>query len=148
MNNRLTIEHMEKLLLMFKRFESINGSRGPRALLLKAVLDNLTLPMIAEMADRHGIEPTGPEPWRKWTTGGSDDHSGVHAGAAYTATPPANDVGEFLDHLRGGRHRAGGAPGGSLLLAHSLYTIAYSYYKNRFLGDGKTSVVGQMLDQP
>ena len=29
-NNRLTIEHVEKLLLMFKRFESINGSRGPR----------------------------------------------------------------------------------------------------------------------
>ena len=37
--------------------------------------------MIAAMSDRQGIEPYGPQPWKKALTAGSDDHSG-----AYTAT--------------------------------------------------------------
>ena len=100
MNDQLTVEHLEKLLVMFNRFEGINGTRDPRASELVAlVFRQLTPEMIAEMADRHSLEPVGPEPWRKTFTGGSDDHSGIYIASAYTQTPPADTVDEFLDML-------------------------------------------------
>lgn len=134
-NDELTVEHLEKLLVMFNRFEGINGTRDPRAAELVALIfRQLTPEMISEMADRHDIEPVGPEPWRKTFTGGSDDHSGIYIASAYTQTPPAATVEEFLDHLRAGRHEMGGTSGTSLRLAHSFYHIAYGFYKARLLG--------------
>ena len=90
-NGRLTIDHVEKLLLMFRRFEEINGHAGAAraAELIGAIFRNLTPELMAKMADRHGIEPAGPEPWKKCFTGGSDDHSGMHVGSAHTVTPYA-----------------------------------------------------------
>ena len=85
-NGRLTIDHLEKLILMFTRFEAINGARGQRqAEITEAVLRGLGEEMVAKMADRHGIAPTGWEPWKKTFTGGSDDHGAVFIGPA---TPP------------------------------------------------------------
>jgi glycosyltransferase involved in cell wall biosynthesis/predicted metal-dependent phosphoesterase TrpH len=147
-NDRLTVEHVERLLVMFKRFEVINGTRDHAgSLVLRAILEHLTPEMIAAMADRHGLEPGDAEPWVKWTTGGSDDHSGVHIGVAYTATPPAETVEEFLEHLAHGRHGAGGQSGSSLSLARGLYHIVCSYYEAQFLrgSDGKASVLGELL---
>ena len=65
-NGRLTVDQFERLLLLFPRFELINGSRDRRAAdLLGAILGNLTPEMIAAMSDRQGIEPYGPQPWKK-----------------------------------------------------------------------------------
>ena len=134
-NDQLTIEHFEKLLLLFNRFEGINGTRDPRASeIVTLILANLTPEMIAQMADRHGIEPWGKEPWNKRFTAGSDDHSGVYIASAYTATPKVGMVEEFLDQLRVGNHEMGGSSGTSLRLAHSFYHIAYGFYKSRLLG--------------
>ncbi len=147
-NGRLTIEHFEKLILLFERFEAINGSRDGRAAgLARVVLENLTPAMIEAMADRHGLEPTIPNPWIKRFTGGSDDHSGVYVASAYTVTPPAGTVQDFLALMRKGEHDAGGSSGGSLKLGHSLYHIAYGYYHDRFLreGNGRPSVIGELL---
>ena len=148
-NGRLTIDQVEKLILMFPRFEEINGARDRRSAdLAGAVLRHLTPELLAKMADRHGLEPCGPEPWKKTFTGGSDDHSGAYIGAAYTATPLAEDVGEFLAHLRRGDHEPGGSCGGSVAMGHSLYHIAYSYYKDRILrggAGGKPTLVGELF---
>ncbi len=148
-NGRLTIDHLEKLLLMFSRFEGINGARERRgADLVAAIFRNLTPELIARMADRHGMEPTGPEPWKKTFVGGSNDHSGAHVGTAHTMTPFAQDVAEFLAHLRHGEHEAAGFSGGSVLMGHSLYHIAYSYYKSRFLRgerNGKPTILGELF---
>ncbi len=146
-NGRLTIDHVEKLLLMFHRFEEINGMRDRRASdLIRAVFRNLTPDLIARMADRHGIDPAGSEPWRKCFTGGSDDHSGVHVGTAHTATPYAKDANEFLSHLRRGEHEAAGGCGGSVMMGHSVYHIAYCYYKDRFVrGNGKPTILGELF---
>ncbi len=134
-NDELTVEHVEKLLVMFNRFEGINGTRDPRASeLVSLIFRQLSPEMIAEMANRHDLEPVGLEPWRKTFTGGSDDHSGIYIASAYTQTPPAENVAEFLDHLRAGRHEMGGTSGTSLRLAHSFYHIAYGFYKARLLG--------------
>jgi glycosyltransferase involved in cell wall biosynthesis len=148
-NGRLTVSHVEKLLLMFSRFEAINGVRDRRSSeLVDVVFRHLTPELMAKMADRHGIEPDGPEPWKKTFTGGSDDHSGVYAGIAHTVTPPAEDVTEFLAHLKRGDHEAAGCCGGSVMMGHSFYHIAYGYYKDRFLrgdGSGKPTIIGELF---
>lgn len=149
-NDRLTIDHFEKLLLLFNRFEGINGSRCHRACALgNAVMESLTPEMIAAMADRHGITPLGDTPWEKSLTAGSDDHSGLYATNAHTVTPYAPSVFDFLEHLRAGRHWTGGQGGTSLRLAHSFYHIAHSYYTQRFLGrtSRDSSLIGAMLQR-
>ncbi len=150
-NNRLTIDHIEKLLLLFNRFEAINGARDPRASeLVSVVFRSLTPESIEGMAARHGIEPLGPRPWEKRFTGGSDDHSGVYAASAHTVTPHAEDLDEFLAYLRRGEHREGGGSGSSVMMGHGLYHIAYSYYKDRFLHgeDGaQRTIVGQLFQK-
>lgn len=148
-NDRMTVDHVERLLLLFDRFESINGTRDARAAeIVQVVFSSLTPELIAQMAERQGIEPRGPEPWRKCFTAGSDDHSGVHCASAHTTTPYAEDVHEFLGHLRRGDHRPAGQPGGSVLLGHCVYHIAYDYYKHRFVtGDhGKPNLVGELFE--
>ena len=77
-NDRLSIEHFEKMLLLFKNFE-MNGARNDVANEgLEAVLKALSPDMIEALSDRHGIDPAFPEPWKKNITGGSDDHSSLN----------------------------------------------------------------------
>lgn len=147
-NATLTPDHIEKLMVMFNRFELINGTRDPRAAeLVEAVFSTLTPELIHRMADRHNLEPLGPTPWVKSFTGGSDDHGGVYIASAFTQTPHAKSVNEFLDHLRTGDHLPGGRSGTSLRLAHSFYHIAWQYYRSRVLTDakGKSSLVGELF---
>lgn len=147
-NDRLSVEHLEKLILLFDRFEVINGTRDPRAAgIVEAVLSNLTPEMIEAFAQRHELEPIGREPWKKVFTGGSDDHSGVYSASAYTETPLATTVEEYLDHLRSGDHAPGGTSGNSLRLAHSLYHIAYDFYKSRLIAGpkNKPDLLGEMF---
>jgi glycosyltransferase involved in cell wall biosynthesis len=147
-NDRLTPELFEKLLLLFNRFEGINGSRDPRACeVANLIFKNLTPELISELANRHHLEPTGLEPWNKTLTGGSDDHSGLYPAGAYTVTPQSSTVFGFLEYLRDGRHEPGGRGGTSIRLANSLYKIAYSYYRDRLLPGGVNdrTVLGAML---
>lgn len=149
-NNQLTVEHVEKLLLLFNTFEGINGARHARAgELVFVIFRNLTAEVMAELADRHGIVPNGRAPWRKCFTGGSDDHSGLYLGHAYTCTGPVRTVEEYLAELRAGRHEMGGHHGTSLRMAHSIYRIAYDYYRSRFMGSGAGSgaALGALLQR-
>ena len=156
-NGRLTVDQFERLLLLFPRFELINGSRDRRAAdLLAAILGNLTPELICAMSDRQGIEPYGPQPWKKALTAGSDDHSGAYTATAFTKTPLASGVEEYLASLRRGEHEADGDCGGSVLMGHAFYHIAYSYYQDRFVrgngapgtpGSGKPTLVGQLFER-
>jgi glycosyltransferase involved in cell wall biosynthesis len=149
-NDRLTVEHFEKLILLFNRFEGINGTRDCRAGdIALAVLQNLTPDFIDRLANQHGLEPSGPRPWKKTFTAGSDDHSGIYVASAYTRTPQAVDADEYLAHLRNGLHDMGGTAGTSLRLAHSFYQIAYSYYKSRFLegASGRGNLLGELFQK-
>ncbi len=149
-NDRLTADDFEKLIVLFNRFEGLNGSRHPRACrIANAIFESLTPEVLAQLADRHGLEPAGPEPWKKILTGGSDDHSGLHSGFAWTETPPARTVFDLLQHLRDGQHKPGGRHGTSMQLAHSLYHITYSYYRSRIAGGTKNDggLIGAMLQK-
>ena len=150
-NGRLSVDQFEKLLLLFPRFELINGSRDRRAAdLVAAVLGSLTPEMIADMADRQGIEPYGPHPWKKVMTAGSDDHSGAYTATAFTKTPLASSVDEYLAYMRRGEHEPDGLCGGSVVMGHAFYHIAYSYYQDRFVRgnkSGKPTLVGQLFER-
>jgi glycosyltransferase involved in cell wall biosynthesis len=134
-NDRLTVEHFERLLVLFKHFEGINGARAPRAAVLtRVVLDNLSPKFLDKLANRYDLDPRSPEPWRKSLTGGSDDHSALYIADAYTETPPAETVDEFIGHLRDGATEAKGSHGSSLKMARNFYSIAYRFYRERLLG--------------
>lgn len=125
---------------MFNNFEVLNGSRRLRVgAVTRAVLESLTPEIIEELANRHNIEPVGPEPWKKGMTGGSDDHGGLYSAGAYTQTAYASNVFDFIEHLREGRMQPGGRAGSSVRLAHSLYKIAYTYYSSMFMGSNSGS---------
>ena len=132
-NNKLTPLHIEKLLLLFNCFEGLNGSRDRRASqLVNLVFRNLTPDWIDRASERHRIEPLGETPWRKFFTGGSDDHGGLYVANAYTVTPRAESKEQYIDFIRRGQCDLGGRAGSSLRLAHSFYEIATQYYRRRF----------------
>lgn len=133
-DRRLTPAHVQKLMLLFRNFETINGLRDDlNNVVLRDVLVAITPAKIEEWSHRHGLAPTHAEPWKKSCVGGSDDHGGLFPGRAWTETPPAASTAEFLAHLRAGRTTACGTGGSPLTLSHSLYNTAWQFTKDRFL---------------
>lgn len=131
-NHRLTLDQFEKLILMFRHFEGLNGARD---LLLSSlaveILRKLTPEVIQQLADRHNMAPQVPDAHIKFFTGGSDDHSSVFIARAHTATAKARTCDDFLREIREGRCTYGGRAGSPLTLSHSLYNIAYLYYSDK-----------------
>src|SRR3984893_791881 len=94
-NGKLEAAHLERLILLFKHFEGINGLRDALlSVLARELFSCLTPQKIEEMANRHNLQPTHAEPWKKIFTGGSDDHGGQFLAGAYTETPPSRTAKE------------------------------------------------------
>jgi glycosyltransferase involved in cell wall biosynthesis len=147
-NDRLTVAQFEKLLVLFNRFEVINGTRSMRdANALRAVLESLRADDIERMAGRHGLSFWGPTPQQKLLTGGSDDHSGHYVACVHTVTPAAKTVAEYLGFLREGRHEPGGRAGTSVRLAHGFYHVAYDYYKTRILNNVDSKLMREVFER-
>ena len=103
-NGKLEATHLERLILLFKHFEGINGLRDALlSELAQHLFGSLTPEKIEDFADRHNLAPTHPEPWKKIFVGGSDDHGGQFFASAYTETPRASSAEKFLDHIRSGQ---------------------------------------------
>lgn len=131
-NDRLTLEHFEKLLLLFKNFE-LNGARNDIANQgLQAVLASLTPATIDELSDRHGIQPVFSEPWKKGLTGGSDDHSSLNIARIYTEVTGAQTVAEGLTGIGRGLSRDVRQASLPQTMAHNFYSIAFQYYRSKF----------------
>lgn len=139
-NGKLEATHLERLILLFKHFEGINGLRDALlSELAQRILNGLTQEKIDELANRHDLAPTHAEPWRKIFTGGSDDHGGKFFATAYTETPPAASDAVFLAHVRAGSCEAKGDGGTPLALSHGFYNTLYRFTQDRFeekLGPG------------
>jgi glycosyltransferase involved in cell wall biosynthesis/transposase-like protein len=130
-NDRLTIDHFEKLLLLFKNFE-LNGARdAEQNHALRIILSSLTPTDMERLADKHDLEPAFPDPWRKNLTGGSDDHSSLTIAGTYTQVEGAETVDELMEGIELNRADPIGRASSPQTLAHNLYGIAYQFYKTK-----------------
>jgi glycosyltransferase involved in cell wall biosynthesis len=139
-NGKLEASHLERLLLLFKHFEGINGLRDALlSQLAQNLFCSLTPGKIEQWAEKHNLAPTHAEPWKKILVGGSDDHGGQFAASAYTETPQAESAEKFLEYVRNGDCAARGEGGTPLALSHGFYNTVACFIQDRFherLGPG------------
>jgi glycosyltransferase involved in cell wall biosynthesis len=132
-NGKLEATHLERLILLFKHFEGINGLRDALlSELAQQLFGSLTPQKIDELAERHNLAPTHREPWRKIFIAGSDDHGGRFIASACTETPRASSVEKFLDHIRAGNCKVHGHGGTPLALSHGFYNTLGCFIQDRF----------------
>lgn len=131
-DERLSVDHWQRLILLFRHFETVSGLRDP--LLGRAAefaLTRLTPERIARFSEERKLEPLWDEPWRKVFTGGSDDKGGIFPGRAWTEVDRADTSADFLSAVQEGRCQAGGQGGGPLFMAHSLYSVIFNFAGQR-----------------
>jgi glycosyltransferase involved in cell wall biosynthesis len=132
-NGKLEAAHLERLILLFKHFEGINGLRDALlSVLARELFSGLTPQKIEELANRHDLQPTHTEPWRKIFTGGSDDHGGQFVAVAHTETPKARTAADFLRHVREGECEPRGEGGTPLALSHGFYNTVSCFIRDHF----------------
>lgn len=132
-NGKLEAAHLERLILLFKHFEGVNGLRDALLSVLgQRLLAGLTPAKIDELANRHNLQSTHPEPWKKILTGGSDDHGGRFVASAHTETPRARTATEFLQQVRDGNCTVRGEGGTPLALSHGFYNTVSRFIQDRF----------------
>ncbi|HXO93723.1 MAG TPA: hypothetical protein VN825_06280, partial [Candidatus Acidoferrum sp.] len=139
-NGKLGATHLERLVLLFKHFEGINGLRDALLSdLVQTLFKQLTPEKIDVLSNRYGLAPTHAEPWRKILVGGSDDHGGQFVASAFTETPAAKSADQFLKLVRNGNCTPCGQGGTPLILSHGFYNTVACFIQDRFhekLGPG------------
>ena len=138
-NNRLTLSHVEQLILLFSVFE-LNGARNNvQNEVLRKIVSALTPEATARMEDRHGLDAHVAQPWLKSFVAGSDDHSSCNIARSSTVVAvPRADVGQsghaptnaLLRSVMAGRTTPRVIAATPLGFAHNLYAIGYQFYKN------------------
>lgn len=131
-NDRLTIDHIEQLLLLFKNWE-LNGDMAPKMnKIARALVNGLTPGLMGELADKHDIDPHYAEPWNKNLTCGSDDHCSLNLARAYTEVPNATNLDEFWTGVEEGLGKLRSPDATPQGFARNVYSIGYQFYKDRF----------------
>jgi len=130
-NGKLTPEHFERALLLFNTLEQ-NGSRDAfQNSVLRQVVGNLNQEVMDRLADKHGIAPFGPAPWKKTLVAGSDDHSSLGIARMHTRFDGPATLENLLAAIPAGRGHVMGEPASPWNMAHNLCGIAYQFYKSR-----------------
>jgi glycosyltransferase involved in cell wall biosynthesis len=124
---------MDRLGILFERFEGMNGQRDTRQNLLTSTwVEGMDVESIRAMARRAGLQFDGfcRNPASKRLTGGSDDHFGIFAGSAGTflhvpglkrrLAQGASRSDLALEALRGGATAPFGLPGEEERLSAAL----------------------------
>lgn len=148
----LTLNHIEKLILLCHCLEVRNGTRTRHVNETTVhLIKSLTPAIIERLANKHNMAPWGDTPWMKAIVGGSDDHSGLNPGETYTGFPThgkplegttAND----LIHAICQRETAPqGAHGGPITLAHAIVKLMYDH---QFEVQNKADVKKIRMDGP
>jgi glycosyltransferase involved in cell wall biosynthesis len=147
-NDRLERWHLERLLLLFKGFECLNGAHAPsHREAFEPLLDRLDRAEMQRLAEVHNIVPKWPEPWFKSRTAGSDDHGLLNVGRTWTEFPPeVKTIDDVLTCLREGTCRPAGEAGSVLKLAHTFYGVGVRYNAQQIGHDtGPTMTMLQVL---
>jgi hypothetical protein len=142
---KLSVDHLEKLVLLFDAFEVINGARNQRDnLAWKDLLNSITPECIENLVKKHNIRPLGERPWIKGFTGGSDDHADIFTGMTYTEAR-ADDAENFVEALKRKETEASGRHGDYRSLAYQIYKITYDYSRQN--GNGSGSLLTQLSER-
>jgi glycosyltransferase involved in cell wall biosynthesis len=142
----LSLNHIEKAILLCHCFEVRNGTRTRHLNETTAnLINSLTREIIERLANKHNITPFGDTPWIKAIVGGSDDHSGLNAGETFTCFPThgksllnisANDL---IHAIRRRETSPNGAHGGPITLAHAIVKLMYDHqFETQCKNDVKT----------
>ncbi|MBN2279424.1 MAG: glycosyltransferase [Candidatus Marinimicrobia bacterium] len=130
-NNLLTMDHLEKLILLFDIFEGVNGGRNyNNNHIWSEYLKSLTKEDLDRFYAKYQIEPISDTPWVKGFTGGSDDHAAIFLGKTFTNTP-GRTLPEFIDDVKNKRGIATGRSNNYQGLAFTIYKIAYEYINTK-----------------
>ena len=138
-NNRLTIDHVEQLILLFSVFE-LNGARNNvQNEALRKIVSALTPESTSRMEEKHGFRTHVAQPWLKSFVAGSDDHSSCNIARSSTVVgvPRAlvgrsgyAPVAALMRSVMEGKTSPRVIPATPLGFAHNLYAIGYQFYKN------------------
>ena len=138
-NNRLTIEHVEQLILLFSVFE-LNGARNNvQNEALRKIVSALSPESTARMEEKHGFSAIVSKPWLKSFVAGSDDHSSCNIARSSTGIEvPRAGVGRsgyaptaaLMRSVMEGKTSPRVIPATPLGFAHNLYAIGFQFYKN------------------
>lgn len=130
-NKKLTVEHLEKLILLFDVFETRNGGRNDmHNVIWQKILNNLNKAYTDSLQQKYEIEPFSHTPWIKGFTGGSDDHAGIFLGTTYTEVEAAN-IDQFLEGIRNRTSSSQGRHNDFQGLAFTVYKIAMDFAKTK-----------------
>ncbi|MCB2198454.1 glycosyltransferase [bacterium] len=130
-NNKLNVDHLEKLILLFDVFESMNGSQTSTSnSTLYYYLKYLSEETLSGLEDKHGIRPQGRDSWVKGFTGGSDDHAGLFIAKAYTMAN-ANGADSFLESIRKKKSFAKGRSNDFHTFALTVYKVAHDFSRSK-----------------
>jgi glycosyltransferase involved in cell wall biosynthesis/predicted metal-dependent phosphoesterase TrpH len=149
-NQILTVEHFERLVLLFRVFEARNGNREPLAQeISNRCLAALTPEKITELANRHNLAPTHADAHRKVLFASSDDHGGLHPGATYTKVARGETLRDFFAGLMEGKATRHGPMGDPLTFSGALYTTVFSYARDKIKRNAPTgaSLLGKMAER-
>lgn len=136
-NGKLTYDVLERLILLFDVFESINGARNPYYnSVWTAALKALTPQDINRLQAQYGIEPISNDPWKKGFTGGSDDHAGLFIGKTVTLSE-AETKHAFIRSIKEKRTVAAGRSNDFKSFAFTIYKIAYDFSRQKTSNKGK-----------
>lgn len=124
-------EHFEKLILLFRHFETINANRVALEQQVAALcLRALTPEMIAQLAETHGLEPAYPNAHEKIFVAGSHDQSGLGVADAFTEAP-GQTLEDFFTALDKGDVVAHGTYGNPLRFSTGIYTTIFKYAQSQ-----------------
>jgi glycosyltransferase involved in cell wall biosynthesis len=130
-NDRLTLGHVEQLILLFKNWELNGDMTGEMNHAIRQLCAGLTPRDIERLSTKHDYEPPYARPWEKNFTAGSDDHSSLHLADAYTEVPDADTLEDFWQGLEHGHATPVGEGAKPQRFARNVYAIAYQYYKTQ-----------------
>jgi glycosyltransferase involved in cell wall biosynthesis len=80
-------------------------------------------------------------------TAGSDDHCGRFMGLTFTEVQDASDLEGFLQGVREGRGIPRGQHGTAVRSAYSVYSIAYSFYRDRLTAQKVPAIATMAADR-
>lgn len=112
----LSPEEWKNIVSKVMLVEGRNGSR--------AVWENLASVQMAELIRGEGF---------RGFTAGSDDHCGRFAGLTWTEAESDGSYRDFLERVSRGEGKLYGDHGSAVRSAYAVYSIAYSFYRDRLM---------------